>query len=45
MWIAGMESAEPLLWDIMPESDERKEFIKQTQKELANPNYHIYVPW
>jgi hypothetical protein len=45
MWNAGMESSEPLLWDIIPEPDERKRFIKQAQSELANPDYHIYYPW
>jgi len=45
MWVQGMESSEPLLWELIPDADKRKEFIRQAQTELANPDSHVHVPW
>jgi hypothetical protein len=45
MFNKSPQSAEPLLWKLIPDETERAEFIKQVQSELANPAYHIYCVW
>lgn len=45
MWGKTPESSEPLLWEAIPNADERAQFIKQVQIELNNPKYHIYHTW
>jgi len=45
MWSKSPESSEPLMWDVIPDADERTAFIRQLQMELSNPDYHIYCTW
>jgi len=45
MWTEGAETSERLLSEVIPDADHRRDFIKQVQNELANPDYHIYYTW
>ena len=45
MWNDAAESGERLLQEIFPDADQCRDFIRQVQCELDNPDYHIYYPW
>ena len=45
MWNEAAESGDRLIQGLLPDADQRRDFIKQVQSELGNPEYHIYYPW